>query len=74
MEMEDFNYRGFHIQGQSFKNENEKWVPQAKIIHPDGETVHPEEAPLTWSREFETEQEANDFALDSAQVYIDQEY
>jgi hypothetical protein len=71
--MEEFNYRGYTIQAQSYKNENGKWTPQAKVVHPKRGNTHLDKAPLTWSREFETQQQADDFAITGAQMYLDEQ-
>ncbi|MDD5144833.1 MAG: hypothetical protein PHW72_01795 [Candidatus Pacebacteria bacterium] len=86
---EEIFYRGYKIIAQSYKIEGGKWVPQARIIpvseeadvegegespsaH-DDESAGTEESPLTWPETFNTQLEADDFALDSAQFYIDED-
>lgn len=70
---EEITFRGYKIQASSFQNNDGKWVPQAAII-PIDEAANQEEAPLTFERDFDTQLEADDYALDSAQLYIDSNY
>jgi hypothetical protein len=56
----------------SFLDENGKWTPKA-IITPAGELPR-EEGPLVWTEKFDTQEEADSFALQSAEFHIDMFY
>jgi hypothetical protein len=66
-------HRGYKIEADSYQNESAKWVPCSKITAVDESPEEPI-SPLSWQREFETQQEADDFAISGAQLYIDEEY
>lgn len=53
-------------------DETGKWIPYADIAPIDESPNDP--LPMSWEREFDTQQEADDFALDGAQFYIDQNF
>ncbi len=66
-------HRGYRIIAESYKGDKGKWIPRARIV-PEQEAMNPEERPFSWPRTFDTEQDADDFALQAAQLYIDENY
>ncbi len=64
-------YQGYEIIGDSYMNENGKWTAQAKINAVDSGAKRPDYPILCWQEEFESEQQANEYAAQSAQIYID---
>lgn len=66
-------HRGYRIIAESYKSDTGKWIPKARII-PVDEAMAMEERPLNWPQEFETKLQADSFALDGAQLYIDSHY
>lgn len=71
--MQQIRHRGYQITATSFQNDRERWVPRATIV-PIDETANREESPFTWARDFATQEEADNFALEGAQLYIDSNY
>lgn len=70
--MQEEQYNDYLIKGDAYQNEESKgWVPRAVILRQGQESGREEEFPLTWEREFETQEEAESFALQSAQFYIE---
>lgn len=62
-------FRGYKIEAKSYMDDNtDKWIPYA-IITPVDEAQN-KEMPMSWQREFDTLQGADDFALDGAEFYI----
>ena len=70
---QEFNYRGYLIKATSYQKDLGKWTPQAVIISQSGTKIK-EEAPLTWTEEFDSQTKADSFAIDGAQFYIDNHY
>ena len=68
---EEITYRGYKIIGESYQNDEGKWIPKARII-PETDSMNEEEGPMEWPELFNTQTEADDFALDGAQLYIDE--
>ena len=63
-------HRNYKIEADSYLDENtKKWVPRATVISLDRNK--PEQRPLAWQREFDGQTEADSFALQGAQFYID---
>ncbi|MDX1535935.1 MAG: hypothetical protein R3346_04210 [Candidatus Spechtbacterales bacterium] len=70
--MQEEKYNDYTIQSNAYQDEEtDKWVPQAKILRAD---QNEEEYPLTWEREFDTREEAESFAMQSAQFYIENHF
>lgn len=67
-------HREYKIIADSYQDENGKWAPQARIVPWHHEAVNIEESALRWPQEFDTMEEADDFALDGAEFYIDENY
>lgn len=70
---EEIFYKEYKIIGESYKNDSGKWIPRARIV-PTEDSVNREERPLNWPEEFDNQLKADDFALESAQLYIDENY
>ncbi len=70
---EEILYKGYRIVAEPYKGKNGKWIPRARIV-PELEATNPEERPLSWSKTFNTEKAAEDFALQAGQLYIDDNY
>ncbi|MDX1608293.1 MAG: hypothetical protein R3251_03735 [Candidatus Spechtbacterales bacterium] len=69
--MEEIEYNGYKIISESYQDEETgKWVPSAVVL-PTSESSPNSEMPMSWEREFDTRQEAEDFATEGAQFYID---
>ncbi|MEX0869905.1 MAG: hypothetical protein WDZ39_00560 [Candidatus Spechtbacterales bacterium] len=67
---EELDYKGYKITANSYKDEESGlWVPRASVTSIDEAQIS--EMPLSWEREFDTGQQADDFALESAQIHID---
>lgn len=66
---EEIEFRGYRIAANSYQDdENGKWIPHADIMPLDESQNDP--MPMSWEREFSTQLEADDYALESAQLYI----
>lgn len=71
--MEEISHKGYKIVTESYEDdETGKWVPRA-LITPLDEAAN-SEMPMNWEREFDTQLQADDFALEGAQLYIDNHY
>ncbi len=70
---QEFNYRGYLIKAGSYEKEPGKWIPQATIISRYESRVE-EPSPLAWPKEFDSQTKADSFALQGAQLYIDNHY
>ena len=69
--MQAINHKNYRISATAFKNEGGKWVGQAKVQSLKGE-LNVIQNPMIFDNEyFETREEAEDFALDGAQFFID---
>lgn len=71
--MQEISYRGYKIIADSFPEEDGKWTPKA-IIEPLDESSLREEGPLVWTEKFDSQEEADNFALQSAEFHIDMFY
>lgn len=72
--MQEMDYRGYHIETKVYKDhETGKWVPRVTISATD-EAKNFEETPVTWEEEFDTQEEAENFALDGIEFYIDEHF
>lgn len=65
-------YQGYQINTSSFRQEG-RWVPRASV-KPLDESQNPEERPLTWQKKFETKEKADAFAVEGAQLYIEENF
>jgi hypothetical protein len=69
--MQSIHYNEYTIIATAFKNEDGKWIGQAKLK----QTTHNPvgiQTPLVFDNEqFTSKQKAEDFALESAQFFID---
>ena len=73
--MQTIDHKGYKIEALSYPSDEGKWIPYAKVTPIKGSaSQNVEEAPLTWEREFGTQIEADDFALQGAQLYIDSNF
>lgn len=73
--MQEEQYNEYLIEGTAYQDEDtERWVPQATIKQVREEGGPRENYPLTWEREFDTREEAEAFAVQSAQFYIDNHF
>ena len=67
--MQEIMFRGYNLKAESYKDdETEQWIPYVIISSVD-ESPN-KEMPMSWEREFETQEEADSFALDGAEFYI----
>lgn len=67
-------YRGYRITTNVYQNQDTgKWVPRASIVAID-EAKNFEETPMTWEREFDTQEEAENFVLDGMEFYINEKF
>ncbi|MEX0877454.1 MAG: hypothetical protein WDZ40_01160 [Candidatus Spechtbacterales bacterium] len=70
---EEIEYKGYKITSQSYQDdESGKWVPSVLIVPMD--EAQNSEMPMSWEREFDEQAEADDFALEGAQFYVDSYY
>jgi len=70
----EISYKGYQLAAESHQSKSSgKWIPQARLT-PSRENVVLTKAPLTWPREFASQKEADDFVLESAQIFIDEKY
>ncbi len=70
---DDNIYQGYYIEPDSCQDEKGRWVPRASIYPTKGQPSK-EIAPLVWQKVFDNKREADDFALQGAELYIDEEY
>jgi hypothetical protein len=69
--MQAIKYNEYTIIGTAFKADDGKWVGQAELRPVTGNPIEIQE-PLVFDHErFDTKQEAEDFAMDGAQFFID---
>jgi len=67
-------YRGYRIETKVYQDKNtKKWVPRVSIVALD-ESKNFEETPVSWEEEFDTKEEAENFALDGIEFYIDEHF
>jgi hypothetical protein len=71
--MQEISYRGYKIIADSFVQEDGKWTPKA-TIEPLDESPLRDEGPLVWTEKFDSQEEADSFALQSAEFHIDMFY
>lgn len=70
---QEIKFRGYDIRAESYQDDDtNKWIPHV-IISPVDETPN-NELPMSWEREFDTQEEADSFALDGAEFYIDNHF
>lgn len=70
--MQEEQYNDYIIRGDAYKDDDtNKWVARAIIVKGEQDSGREEEYPLTWEREFDTREEAENFAMQSAQFYIE---
>jgi hypothetical protein len=69
--MGEVQYKGRHIETQSYKSDDGRWRPKATVITFEGGSArpHPVSAPIDVV--FDTEQEADGYAVEMAQKWID---
>lgn len=65
-------HRGYVIVANSYCNDRGEWVPRASLKPKDDE-LNREEMPLHWNHTFTTRLEADDFALEAAELYLDED-
>ncbi len=69
--MQVIDYDDYRIIATAFNNEEGKWIGQAELQSNKSSSV-PIQTPIIFDNElFNSEQEAEDFALDGAQFFID---
>ncbi|MBX4200762.1 hypothetical protein KW786_01395 [Candidatus Parcubacteria bacterium] len=70
-DMQSINYNGYTIIATAFKNEDDKWIGQARLRQAASNPIGVQ-TPLVFDNEqFTSKQKAEDFALDGAQFFID---
>ncbi len=67
-------YHEYFIESASYKGAHDKWVPQAKIYPVEKGKPSLDFPLLTWQKEFNSQQQADDFAISSAQIFIDNKF
>ena len=71
---QEVTYRGYKIETKVYEDKDTcKWVPPVAITAVD-EAKNFEETPVTWEEEFDTQEEAENFALDGIEFYIDEKF
>ena len=71
---QEMSYRGYKVETKVYQDkETQKWVPRVAIVAVD-EAKNFEETPITWEEEFDTQEEAENFALDGIEFYIDEHF
>ncbi|OGZ57661.1 MAG: hypothetical protein A3F94_01270 [Candidatus Spechtbacteria bacterium RIFCSPLOWO2_12_FULL_38_22] len=71
---QQITYRGYKIETKVYQDKDTgKWVPRVAISALD-EARNFEETPVTWEEEFDTQEEAENFALDGIEFYIDEKF
>ena len=72
--MQEMQYRGYKIVSEALRLEDEKWIGKATIL-PLLDTQNTEESALVFdNEEFDSSIDAESFALDSAEFYIDENF
>lgn len=72
--MQELVYRGYRVETKVYQNkETGKWVPRVSVSAVS-ESKNFEETPVTWEREFNTREEAENFVLDGIEFYIDEHF
>lgn len=67
--MQEIMFRGYNLRAESYEDDDTgRWIPHVIISSVD-ESPN-KEMPMSWEREFETQEEADSFALDGAEFYI----
>jgi len=66
---QSLNFGKFDIEICSYQLASQKWSP--KVILREDRKYEIKETPLTWKREFETEERADSFALAQAKMWIE---
>ena len=73
--MQQINYNNFIIRATAFQDDTGRWIGQASILPMRGEMDATRiKDPMVFDNEvFDSQMEAEDFALDGAQFFIDNE-
>ncbi len=69
--MQEIFYKDYKIKATAFMGENEKWIGQATIEPLEGVMVRIADPLVFDNEQFDDELEAESFALDGAQFFID---
>jgi len=67
----EVHYKGWEIEAQSYESDGRRWRPKALVSAVEGGTLrmHPVSAPLATM--FDTEREADAYAVEMAKKWID---
>jgi len=70
MQDQTLRYQNFILKPCSYQLAiSKKWLP--KLMLDDNKLSEVVETPLTWAKEFDTEEEANTYAIAQAKMFID---
>jgi hypothetical protein len=70
--MAEVQYKGRHIEMQSYRSDGGRWRPKAVVITSDGGSVHTELLFGPLDAMFETQGEADAYAVRMAHLWIDE--
>jgi hypothetical protein len=70
--MTEVQYKGREIETQSYQSDGARWRPKAMVITFGGGSVHTQPVSAPQDVTFETEQEADAYAVKMAQKWIDE--
>jgi hypothetical protein len=69
--MQTITYKEYTMIATAFKNDQDKWIGQVEFRAKKDNPVDIQNPMLFDNEQFNTKQEAEDFALDGAQFFID---
>jgi len=68
---DDFNYKGWVIEAQSYKSDGDRWRPKALVSVFQGGSVRVHQVPAPLDATHDTEEDANAYAVAMAKKWID---
>jgi hypothetical protein len=69
--MEDVDYKGWIIEAQSYESDGGRWRPKALVSFSEGGTIHQRLVPAPLDITFDTEKDAEIYAVQMAKKWID---
>lgn len=73
MTMEHTDYNGYLLKATAFQDEEDQWIGQATVWPLSGVRVRIEDPMVFDNQKFNSKTDAEDFALFSAQIFVDEE-
>jgi hypothetical protein len=68
---DDIHYKGWVIEAQSYKSDGNRWRPKALVSVYQGGSVRVHQVPAPLDATYDTEQDANTYAVAMAKKWVD---